>query len=112
MWLFVEAQMTRPLTLAIILGLLGISETAVGAKAQISVHSAVYKGGILVIAGTTSKQHQTIELDGRYRARSDRNARFMFRVKYLPHRCVARLTSGTAIFHVRVAGCRPNAADL
>lgn len=88
----------------VIFALFGLSTAA---SASISVERADYKSGILIVTGHTTKAHQTVTLDGIYHARSDRARSFHFRVRYRPHKCKARLTSGTDIFHVTAANCRP-----
>lgn len=77
------------------------------ARAAISVDHAGYKGGILTVDGHTTKAHQTVTLDGIYRARSDGSGSFRFRIRYRPLHCTMRLRSGTDIFHATAGNCRP-----
>ena len=58
--------------------------TSADARAAISVDQAGYKAGILTVEGRTTKAHQTVTLDGIYRARSDGSGSFRFRIRYRP----------------------------
>jgi hypothetical protein len=81
--------------------------TSADARAAINVDHAGYKGGILTVEGRTTKAHQTVTLDGLYRARSDGSGSFRFRIRYRPLHCTLRLRSGTDIFHATAGNCRP-----
>jgi hypothetical protein len=78
------------------------------ARAALVVEQAEYRAGTLVVRGKTAMAHQTITLDGLYRAQSDSSGEFQFLIHYLPHNCAVRLRSGADIVHAAVAKCRPH----
>ena len=86
---------------------LALACASADARAAISVDSASYKAGLLTVEGHTSKAHQTVTLDGIYRARSDESGSFRFRIRYRPHHCTMRLRSGMDIFHATAGNCHP-----
>jgi hypothetical protein len=75
------------------------------AHAAMKVELAEYRAGTLVLRGHTAEPHETVTLDGIYRARSDQSGAFEFRIHYRPHACTVRLISGIDIFHATVADC-------
>jgi hypothetical protein len=75
------------------------------ARAAMKVELVEYRVGTLVVWGHTAEPHETVTLDGIYRARSDQSGAFEFRIHYRPHACTVRLISGTDIFHATVANC-------
>ena len=66
-----EAGLGPRLIPGLVLAGLALICTSADARAAISVDHAGYKGGILTAEGRTTKAHQTVTLDGIYRARSD-----------------------------------------
>ena len=88
------------------LAFIGVSFMASAAHAAISVQRAEYKGGVLVLSGKTSQPHTTVTLDGTYKARSDSERSFQFRIRYRPSNCTVRLQSGVDIFHARLSQCQ------
>ena len=67
----------RPRLMAkLILVGLALACASADARAAISVDSASYKAGLLTVEGHTTKAHQTVTLDGIYRARSDKSGSF------------------------------------
>jgi hypothetical protein len=77
------------------------------ARAAISVERADYKAGVLVVRGKTTEANETVTLDGKYRAYSNRSRKFQFRIGYRPRKCTVRLTAGSDIFHATVTHCKP-----
>jgi hypothetical protein len=75
------------------------------ARAAMKVELAEYRAGTLLLRGHIAEPHETVTLDGVYRARSDQSGAFEFRIHYRPHACTVRLISGTDIFHATVANC-------
>jgi tellurite resistance protein len=75
------------------------------ARAAMKVELSEYRAGTLVLRGRIAEPHETVTLDGVYRARSDQSGAFEFRIHYRPHACAVRLISGTEIFHATVANC-------
>ena len=102
-----EAGLGPRLIPGLVLAGLALICTSAAARAAISVDHAGYKGGILTVEGRTTKAHQTVTLDGIYRARSDGSGSFRFRIRYRPLHCTMRLRSGTDIFHATAGNCRP-----
>lgn len=47
--------------------------------------------GLLVVAGRTERAHESITLDGKFTAVSDRHRRFAFQVPYYPPSCMVTL---------------------
>lgn len=77
------------------------------AHAEITVTHAQYAAGVLVVRGETSTPNQRVTLDGRYDTRTDRNKRFVFRLRYLPRECGVTIRAGQEVRPARVANCSP-----
>ena len=80
------------------------------AHAEITINRAEYKAGVLVVRGETSERGQRVTLDGRYSARTDRNNRFRFRVRYLPRDCIAKIRAGQEVHPAVISNCNPTGA--
>ena len=89
-----------------LLMIVSISLLALGlARAEITIDSARYKAGVLVVRGKTSEP-QTVVLDGRFRKKTFPNNRFLFRLHYLPNNCRIRLQAGSDEVRTDVQNCK------
>jgi hypothetical protein len=61
--------------------------------------------GVLVVSGYTQHSHETITLDGKYTAESNRRHRFIFRIPYYPTSCTVTLKTQSDERSVAVAAC-------
>lgn len=77
------------------------------AAAEITITKAHYAGGVLVVAGETSRPNQRVTLDRRFTTRTGRNKNFTFRVAYRPRDCIASIRAGSDVHPAVVANCRP-----
>ena|SRR5262249_36970674 len=75
------------------------------ACAEIAIDSARYAAGVLVVRGKTSEP-QTVVLDDRFRKRTFRNNRFLFRLRYLPNDCRIHLQAGRDEVRTEVENCK------
>jgi hypothetical protein len=75
------------------------------AEARIRLTDAEMLAGVLVVAGTTQHPHETITLDGKYTADSNRHHRFTFRIPYYPSSCTVTLKTQGDERTVAVAAC-------
>jgi hypothetical protein len=80
------------------------------AQAEITVHEAKYASGVLMVRGETTQPMQRLTLDERYAARTDRNKRFLFRIRYLPRDCIVELRAGQEVRPAVVSNCEPTGA--
>ena len=80
------------------------------AAAEITIARARYAGGVLVVAGETSRPNQRVSLDRRFTTRNGRNKEFRFRVAYRPRDCIATIRAGADVRPAVVANCRPRLA--
>lgn len=80
------------------------------ARADLLVDKAEYAAGVLVVEGSTPYQNQYVVLDKRYRERTGRGGRFVFRIKYLPQNCTIQLVAGSRKRQVQVQNCEPGLA--
>jgi hypothetical protein len=82
-----------------------VFDSSVPASARIRLNESEIRAGVLVVAGKTRHRHQTITLDDKFVARSDRHRRFAFHVRYDPPRCRLRLQAGRDMRDATVAHC-------
>ena len=75
------------------------------AEARIRLTDAEMLAGVLVVAGTTQHSYETITLDGKYTADSNRRHRFTFRIPYYPSSCTVTLKTQSDERTVAVAAC-------
>lgn len=83
----------------------GVVVSGVPAHARIGLNDAEIIAGALVVSGWTAKRHQSISLDGRYTAESNRRRKFIFHVPYFPPGCSVTLKMGDETRQVVVANC-------
>lgn len=83
----------------------GVVVSGVPAQARIGLDDAEIIAGALVVSGWTAKRHQSISLDGRYTAESNRRRKFMFHVPYFPPGCTVTLKMGDETRQAVVADC-------
>jgi hypothetical protein len=69
------------------------------------LNDAEILAGVLVVSGYTQKPHETITLDGKYTAESNRRHRFIFHVPYYPSNCTVTLKTQSDERAVAVAAC-------
>ena len=78
---------------------------AAPAWAEITVKTAEYAAGILVVAGETSHPQREITIDDRYSETADAVGSFRFRIRYLPDDCTITLSDGEDRRSAFVRGC-------
>jgi hypothetical protein len=100
---FKEETMQRILIAAAALVVMGVGP----AHSEITVNVARFASGVLTVQGETSRPHQRVTLDRRFRTRTDRNNRFSFRVRYRPRDCIASLRAGRDAHPAVIANCVP-----
>src|SRR5947209_19469133 len=74
-------------------------------EARIRLSDSEILAGLLVVAGRTEHANETITLDGKFTAVSDRRRRFVFRVPYYPPSCTATLKANNDERTAAVAVC-------
>jgi hypothetical protein len=80
------------------------------AAAEITITQGEYESGMLVVRGETTQPHQRITLDDRFVARTDRNKRFLFKVRYAPRDCLVEIKAGIESRVAYIANCEPAGA--
>src|ERR1051325_4087107 len=75
------------------------------AEARIRLSDSEMLAGVLVVAGWTERPRETITLDGKFTAASDRRHRFYFRIPYYPASCTVTLKTDTDERTAAVAVC-------
>ena len=75
------------------------------AEARIRLTDAEMLAGVLVVAGYTGQPYETITLDDKFTATSNRHHRFAFRIPYYPQSCTVTLKSGGDERSAAVAVC-------
>lgn len=75
------------------------------AAAEITLRTANYAAGVLVVKGETLRPHQRVGLDRRYFTRTNKFKEFRFRVRYLPNDCTIEITAGRERRPGVVRGC-------
>ena len=83
--------------------LVGVS--APSAQARIRLNDSEMLAGLLVVAGHTERRNETITLDGKFTATSNRYRRFVFRIPYYPPSCMVTLKAGDDERSAAVAAC-------
>jgi len=75
------------------------------AEARIRLNDSEMLAGLLVVTGHTQHANETISLDGKFTATSDRHRRFTFRIPYYPSTCTVTLKAGDDERTAAVAVC-------
>lgn len=76
-------------------------------RAAIAISEAEFAAGVLVVRGHVTTPAREIQLDGLYGTAVDATGAFIFRVRYLPRNCTAKLTAGDSALTVRIDNCEP-----
>src|ERR1700756_5691074 len=81
------------------------------AEARIRLSDSEMLAGLLVVAGRTEHPRETITLDGKFTAVSDRHHRFYFRIPYYPASCTVTLRTDADERTAAVAVCAAAGAE-
>ena len=74
------------------------------AAANIRINTSQYANGTLTIAGQT-EPHKTVELDGKYKTKSNADGDFKFTEHEKPFTCMSNIRSGGSTYSAVIAGC-------
>jgi hypothetical protein len=75
------------------------------AQAKIRLNDAQIMAGVLVVGGWTDQRGETVSLDNKFSAVSDKRRRFVFRVPYMPANCLVTLEVGAQTRTAVIANC-------